>query len=293
MAVSPPTPRIPSLNALRAFEAAARLGGFAFAAEELGVTPGAVAAQIKSLEEEIGAALFVRNARGVELTPVGQRALPGFVDVFDSLGEAVRDLRQDATPHKVHIAALPALAQLWLAPRLPLLREKLPGINVSVTAMEQPPNLKRVPFDLCLFYCAPGMERDVWLLDDELLPVCAPALANSLRQPHDLSKTVCLIDAVWSEDWTRWAKLAMPGTAFVPRGPTFSLYAVAMQEALCGAGVLMAHRSLVSERLANGDLVAPFGFSVPLEEKIGIWIHPVGQRNTTVRNVAKLLYDLD
>lgn len=289
MAVSPPTPRIPSLNALRAFEAAARLGGFAFAAEELGVTPGAVAAQIKSLEEEIGAALFVRNARGVELTPIGQRALPGFVEVFDSLGEAVRDLRQDATPQKVHIAALPALAQLWLAPRLPLLREKLPGINVSVTAMEQPPNLKRVPFDLCLFYRASAPGGGVQLGPDEVLPVCVPSLAKRLRRPRDLNNVPCLTDTAWADDWKVWAQSAMPGESFAPVGPVYSLYSVALQEALSGAGVLMAHRSLVAEHLRQGELVAPFDMSVAIPAKITMWVLPGNSRGNLLGNVMEVL----
>ncbi|WP_420336108.1 LysR family transcriptional regulator [Roseibium sp.] len=274
MAVSPPTPRIPSLNALRAFEAAARLGGFALAAEELGVTPGAVAAQIKSLEEEIGAALFVRNARGVALTPIGRRALPGFVDVFDRLATAVHELRQDAAPHKVHIAALPALAQLWLAPRLPGLRNSLPGVDISVTALETPPNLKRVPFDICLFYSDEIRSDDVWTEADALLPVCAPELAETLTRPGELKSAVCLTDATWKDDWRLWAASAMPGEDFVPKGPVYSLYAVAVEEALNGAGVLMAHRSLVEGHLRSGRLVAPFTQTVPLTQKISMWIQP-------------------
>lgn len=272
MPVSPPTPRIPSLNALRAFEAAARLGGFALAAEELGVTPGAVAAQIKSLEEELGAPLFVRGARGVALTPIGQRALPGFVDVFDRLASAVHELRQDATPHKVHIAALPALAQLWLAPRLPVLRKNLPGVDVSVTALETPPNLKRVPFDICLFYSDEIRGGRGWTGTDEMLPVCTPERAEELTHPRDLKSVVCLTDATWKTDWTVWAASVLPGEEFVPRGPVYSLYAVAVEEALNGAGVLLAHRSLVEGHLRSGRLVAPFPQGVPLEQKISIWI---------------------
>ncbi len=274
MPVSPPTPRIPSLNSLRAFEAAARLGGFALAAEELGVTPGAVAAQIKSLEEEIGASLFVRSTRGVTLTPIGQRALPAFVEVFDSLGQAVRDLRQDATPHKVHIAALPALAQLWLAPRLPMLRERLPDVDVSVTAMETPPNLKRVPFDICLFYTNTTPPGGVQLGSEEILPVCVPKLARKLIRPEDLKTVSCLTDIAWADDWKLWAQRVMPEADFSPDGPVFSLYSVALQEALSGAGVLMAHKSLVLHHLRKGELVAPFKTQVPLTGRITMWILP-------------------
>ncbi|UES36909.1 LysR substrate-binding domain-containing protein [Roseibium aggregatum] len=292
MSVAPPVPRLPSLNALRAFEASARLGGFAQAAAELQVTPGAVAAQIKALEQEIGAALFVRHAKGVRLTATGQRALPGFVAAFDQLGTAVRDLRRDAAPGRIHIAALPALAQLWLAPRLPQLREKLPEIDISVTALETPPNLKRVPFDLCLFYCDSVPDNGIAFAGDELLPVCTPALAKALKQPRDLKEAVCLTDTAWADDWRIWADEAMPGEGFAPRGPVFSLYALAVEEALNGAGVLMAHRSLVADQLAAGTLVAPLAAVVPLQRQICLWTLPASRGKGAAGQVLQALRQL-
>lgn len=292
MSVSPPVPRLPSLNALRAFEASARLGGFAQAAAELQVTPGAVAAQIKSLEQEIGAALFVRHAKGVRLTATGERALPGFVAAFDQMGTAVRDLRRDAAPGKIHIAALPALAQLWLGPRLPTLRKKLPGIDISVTALETPPNLKRVPFDLCLFYCDTVPENGIAFSGDALLPVCTPALARKLSQPSDLKEAICLTDTAWADDWRLWADHVLPGAGFAPRGPVFSLYALAVEEALNGAGVLMAHRALVAEQLAAGALVAPFSTSVPLHRQICLWSLPSSRANGAAGQVLQALREI-
>lgn len=292
MSVAPPVPRLPSLNALRAFEASARLGGFAQAAAELQVTPGAVAAQIKSLEQEIGAALFVRHAKGVRLTATGERALPGFVAAFDLMGTAVRDLRRDASPGKIHIAALPALAQLWLGPRLPQLRKKLPGIDISVTALETPPNLKRVPFDLCLFYCDSVPDNGITFSGDELLPVCTPALAKQLRKPDDLKEAVCLTDTAWADDWRLWAESVMPGAGFAPRGPVFSLYALAVEEALNGAGVLMAHRALVAEQLASGTLVAPFSTTVPLHRQICLWSLPASRGKGAAGQVLQALRDI-
>ncbi|POF32099.1 LysR family transcriptional regulator [Roseibium marinum] len=289
MSISPPVPRFPSLNALKAFEAAARLGGFAPAAEELHVTAGAVAAQIKSLEQEIGAALFVRQARGVSLTPLGQRALQGFIAAFDMLGEAVRDLKRDAAPQKVHIAALPALAQLWLAPRLPAVRERLDGIDISVTALERPPNLKRVPFDLCLFYGSHSPHGSIRFAEDELLPVCTPEVARALKKPWDLKQAVCLTDTAWAGDWSTWAEKIMPGEGFAPRGPVFSLYALALQEALSGAGVLMSRRALVAPYLASGALVAPFSKTAPAGEAISLWLLPTSRRGGAAEQVMEAL----
>lgn len=288
MSVDPPFPRLPSLNALRAFEAAARLGGFAAAAEELRVTPGAIAAHIKALEDDLGAPLFERHSRRVRLTGLGQSALPGFVEAFDRLGMAAQDLRQAAAPGKVHIAALPAIAELWLSPRLPGLREALPGLDVSISALETPPNLKRAPFDLCAFFTdAPPTGARV-LGEDSILPVCAPSLAAKLRTPADLLGQVCLTDTAWEEDWGAWARVAMPGTPLFPRGPRYSLYSLAVAQAVSGAGILMGHRMLVERQLRAGTLVAPFGIEVSLGRVLALWRYGGGSAAITSRIIREL-----
>ena len=256
MPVAPPRPRNLPLNALRAFEASARLGSFVLAAEELGVTSGAIAAHVKALEVAIGAPLFERHTRAIALTQLAHRVLPEFIAAFDALSDATQMLRAEAAPQRVHIAALPAVAQLWLSPRLPALRKVAPDIAVSITAMEVPPNLKRVPFDLSIFY-RPRAEGTA-LDEDVIFPVCAPALAATLKRPRDLREVICLTDAVWASDWAAWMKKAAPGTTFAPRGPIFSLYALAVTEAINGAGVLIGHEALIRNELATGRLVAPF-----------------------------------
>jgi len=284
MAVAPPRPKDLPLNALRAFEAAARLGGFAAAAAELGVSPGAVTAHLKALEAALGAKLFARGPRGVELTALGARALPGFVAAFDALGGAVQVLRAEAAPQVVHIATLPAVAQLWLSPRLPALRAAAPEISISVTAMEAPPNLKRAPYDLSLFY---GGQGEV-LVEDEIFPVCAPHLAARLRAPEDLRGETCLTDASWSGDWGLWATAA--GLAdFVPRGPVFSLYALAVEEAAGGAGILIGHGALVAGHLARGALVAPFGPRLWLPGGLRLWSARALRRGSAAQRVADFL----
>ncbi|OYX45220.1 MAG: LysR family transcriptional regulator [Rhodobacterales bacterium 32-67-9] len=269
MPVAPPRPKSLPLNALRAFEAAARLGGFAAAATELGVTPGAVTAHVKALEDTLGAALFERDARGVRLTALGRRALPEFTEAFDRLGLAVQGLRTEAAPGTVHIATLPAIAQLWLSPRLPGLRAAAPEITISITAMEAPPDLKRAPFDLNLFFRKPGEGRV--LAPDDIFPVCAPALAARLAAPADLAAVPCLTDSAWAEDWQRWAAAALPGQGFTPAGPVFSLYALAVEEAVNGAGVLIGHSALVEAHLASGTLVAPFAERVATGRMLTLW----------------------
>lgn len=266
MAVAPPRPKDLPLTALRAFEAAARLGGFAAASQELGVTPGAITAHVKSLEAALGAVLFERTPRGVQLTALGDTVLPGFTEAFDRLGLAVQTLRNEAAPSTVHIAALPSLAQLWLSPRLPGLRVAAPDISISITAMETPPNLKRAPYDLSLFY---GGDPTGALARDVIFPVCSPALVARLRSPEDLSQVSCLSDSSWVDDWAIWSDAA--GVSFKPRGPVFSLYTLAVEETVNGAGVLMGHDALVASHLASGELVAPFDLKVELDTSLRLW----------------------
>ncbi|MBP6737118.1 MAG: LysR family transcriptional regulator [Rhodobacteraceae bacterium] len=283
MPVAPPRPKDLPLTALRAFEAAARLGGFAAAAAELGVTPGAVTAHVKALEDRLGATLFQRDARGVRLTALGARVLPGFVAAFDALGQAQHALRAEAAPRAVHIATLPAIAQLWLSPRLPALRAAMPEVAISITAMEAPPNLKRAPYDLSLF---PGDQGEL-IAEDEIFPVCAPALAARITCADDLRALPCLFDSAWAGDWALWAAGVMPG--FVPRGPVFSLYALAVEEAAGGAGVLMAHGALVAGHLARGALVAPLPQRVRLGQALRLWSARPLRAGTPVAQVARAL----
>ncbi|MBB4569029.1 LysR family transcriptional regulator [Rhizobium leucaenae] len=288
MSVNPQIRNTLHLNALRALEASARLGGFAQAAGELLVTPGAVAAQIKILEAEYGAALFERHAKGVRLTPLGESVKTDLTLAFDAIEAAARNLRRQAAPHKVHIVTSPALAELWLGPRVPELAASLGSIDISVTAVEEPPNLKRSAFDICLFYID-RLEKGYRLVEEEELePVCIPSLAEQLRHPSDLSSTRCIADVVW-EDWKVWAAAAMPDQPFSPHGPGFSLYSVAVQQALLGAGVLIGRRSLIRQHLESGALVAPFKKTVPLGLKIATWLLPESRNNRAVEGVAEAL----
>lgn len=286
MSVAPPRPPALPLNALRAFEAAARLGGFAAAADELGVTPGAVSAHVKHLEQKLGAPLFERTARGVSLTALALKVLPDLTQGFDALAAACRTLQSEAAPQVVQVVALPSVAQLWLSPRLPGLRQAAPEIEISVTAMEVPPDLKRAPYDLYLFFGdGPGEP----LAPDVIFPVCAPALASKLGQPQDLYAVPCLSDSTWSGDWAAWAAEAMPGRRFAPRGPVFSLYALAVEEAVNGAGVLIGHEALVAPLLASGRLVAPFDVRVRLRQHLSLWSPRPIREGSTVDRVARWL----
>lgn len=256
MTVRPLRPKGIPLNALRAFEAAARLGGFAIAAEELSVTPGAVAQHIKALEDWAGAPLFERRSQGVRLTALGRETSEQFSKAFDALGSATQNLRILAKPKTIHIAALPSIAQLWLSPLLPEIRATLTDMDISVTALERAPNLRREPFDISLFYSAEPAGPDTTLLmEEEIFPVCAPTLAKEIKDEELCQSTTLLHDSNWSDDWRTWFDAQKMDYSQLSKGPNFSLYSLAVSEAKNGAGLLMGHTPLINRDLQDGLLV--------------------------------------
>ncbi|MEQ8710257.1 MAG: LysR family transcriptional regulator [Rhodospirillales bacterium] len=262
MAIIPPRPKFPPLNALRAFEAAARLSGIAPAAEELCVTPAAVSQHIKTLEAWAGTSLFERRSQGVRLTAAGEALAPHFERAFDQLGLAVAKLRSHAPHPTFNIAALPGVAQLWLPDRLPVLRPALSPARLSVFAVETPPNLRRDIFDLSLFIRelpddASHDDTVIVLEEDLIFPVCTPALAANLRTADDLSGHTLLHDSIWSDDWACWAEQTGTLISDTADGLHYSLYSIAIEEAKSGAGILMAHQCLVGRELRSGSLVRP------------------------------------
>lgn len=277
MPVRPPRPHLPPLNALRAFEAAARLGSFSRAAEEIGVTQGAIAQQVRHLEAFLGLTLFRRLPQGVALTEAAQEARPRLSAAFDALALTVQELKASHAGRALTIAALPCIAQLWLSPRLPALQQAFPGLAISISAMEDPPTGRYDNFDLALFYLARPPADALALGEDRLFPVCAPALAHKLRTPADLAGQTLLHDAVWRDDWARWLRHAGAGDVDPGRGPSYSLYALALDAALGGAGILIGRGSLIAPNLADGRLVAPFTDELPSGDRLSMLFPPAGK----------------
>ncbi len=283
MPLKAPRPGLPALNTLRAFEAAARHESFARAAEELSVTPGAVAQQVKALEAWLGTPLFRRLSQGLRLTDGARAALPALTEAFDALGAAVRGLKESVGPDELRVAALPALAQLWLSPRRAALAALCPGGRVSISALEAPPDFARELYDLALFYTErdlPGVEV-IPIAEDLIYPVCSPTLLEGgqpLRRPADLAGQVLLHDAAWRNDWQLWLDRADAGTVDGAAGPDFSLYSLALEASVDGAGVLMGHEALVAPAVARGDLVAPFSLKVATKRRLSLILPETSRR---------------
>lgn len=288
MSVLPNRPKGPPLNALRAFEAAARLQSFVAAGEELGVTPGAVSQHIKAVEAWAQVSLFRRQAQGVSLTAEGRDVVKSFTRAFDEMAEATQTLRNFSPTTEIHIAALPSVAQLWLPPRLGRLRALRPELKISVTAMETPPSLTRDLFDLALFIDTPiGNPEERVLAEDVLFPVCAPALLDS----HAFTDTPLLHDQTWSEDWRLWSEGTGTDVGDPTLGPKYSLYGLAVEEAKSGAGLLMAHGCLIAPLIESGALCRVSEKDVTTGKALVMTLPHASRRRVGLEDIADLLTD--
>ena len=293
MPVAPRRPKGPALNAMRAFEAAARLSSFVAAAEELGVTPGAISQHVKTLEDWAGTALFKRRAQGVELTPAGESIKSDFSAAFDAMARATHALRNLTRETHIHIAALPSIAQLWLPPRLVAIRQAFPANRFSVTALETPPSLRRDLFDLSVFFAPEtGNPDQIVLASDLMTPVCAPSLAAQIKDAGDLQNQTLLHDQTWLDDWPKWANTNGLPSNNMTNGPRFSLYGLAVEEAKAGAGILMGHLSLIEPALKSGELVRLSDIDVPSGQVLALNLPHRSLRRPELNDIAKRLQSL-
>jgi LysR family glycine cleavage system transcriptional activator len=263
---SPASRRLPPLSSLRAFEAAARHLSFTRAAGELHVTQAAVSHQVKALEDWLGLKLFRRQNRNVFLTEAGQAYLPAVREAFDGLAEATRRLRQRDGESKLTVTVTLSFAAKWLMPRLGRFRRLHPEIEFRIDATDRNVDLAREEMDVGLRYGAgswPGLASRR-LLNEELFPVCSPALAAELKRPEDLARHTLLHDEM-RQDWRMWLLAAGVASVDPTRGPSFNNSAMCVQAAIDGEGVALGRSALVAADLAAGRLVRPFAVHLPTE----------------------------
>lgn len=256
-------PRLPPLNALRAFDAAARRLNFARAAADLAVTPGAVSRQIQALEASLGVRLFARGNRAVELTPRGQVYARQVQEAFDRLGLATEQLRGRDPQGPLAICAYPTFAMRWLMPRWRRFHDMHPAIDLQLTTSLAPVEVARDGFDAVVRIgdgSWPG-HGAVWLAAVEVFPVCSPALAAKIKTPADLRRLVLIHSDPRPDDWPRWLNAAGASGVDGARGPRFETMSLAFQAAIEGVGVAMGVGCLLAEDLASGRLVRPLAFS--------------------------------
>ncbi|MDI3561520.1 transcriptional regulator GcvA [Bradyrhizobium sp. Arg816] len=278
------TARLPSLNGLRAFEAAARHLSFTLAASELNVTQTAISHQIRRLEEELGIRLFVRQNRALALTPEARDYLPGVRAAFNDLRLATDRLLRKDDDKVLTVSTLASLAAKWLLPRLTDFQEQHPGIDVRITTSTSLVDFQRDNVDAAIRYGRgqwPGLQAD-WLMADELFPVCSPSLLRGdkpLRQPEDLKGYPLLHTSnANSDDWRLWLTAAgLPGDIARQPGITFDMIFMTIQAAIDGIGVAMGRTSYVQDDIAKGRLVVPFKIALPADAGFYL-VAPEGRR---------------
>ncbi|QNP49826.1 LysR substrate-binding domain-containing protein [Diaphorobacter aerolatus] len=249
---------LPSLSALRAFEAAARLKSFKLAADELSVTPTAISHRIRVLEESLQRPLFIRKVRAVELTPQAEELHLAVRSGFDAINRAVERFRK---PQRacVTVSTTPAFASKWLVPRIAQFQALHPDIDLHLQATNDPVNLEAGSVDLAVRYGLgkyKGLEVSA-LLADEFVPVASPAMARGKRGKPELWP---MIHFEWQREmpvdltWKAWARAARLNSARLQAGIRFSEESHAIQAAVAGQGMALLSRVLVQQELDLGLL---------------------------------------
>jgi len=260
------TQRLPSLNGLKVFWAAARHGSFAKAADELHVTPSAVSLQVRQLEDELGLKLFDRTARGLALTASGQRVLPDVASAFERLQQSFGALRDTDRASMLTVTAAPSFATKWLLPRLNHFLSAHPDIEVSLKATVELADFERSDADIGIRYGRghyPGLVTEL-LMREMVFPICSPDLLAS-KEPTastaDFLATATLLhdDSTDQSEafpgWKMWLRAGGIDGVDWRKGPHFDQSALAIEAAASGLGVALAPAVLVEHDLATGRLV--------------------------------------
>ena len=260
--------RLPPLNSLRAFEAAARHLSFTLAAAELNVTQAAVSHQIKSLEERLGMPLFRRLNRALLLTDAGQTLYPAMSNALDVMATAIDRLHRHDKSGELTITTMDSFAATWLVPRLAKFQKMHHDIDIRITTSDEMVDFSRENVDMAIRYGQgdwPGVFVEP-LMVEEMFPVCSPSLLQSgrpLNTPADLKHHMLLHDDM-RVDWRMWLMAAGEPDIDTTRGLSYQHSNLVVQAAEQGDGVALARSVLVSNSLATGKLVKPFDLALPV-----------------------------
>jgi LysR family glycine cleavage system transcriptional activator len=259
--------RLPSLNALKAFEAAARHESFTRAAEELCVTQGAVSHQVKALEAELGLKLFNRERQRLAITEAGRAYLVVVRDAFDRIAGGTERLLQRQSGGALTVSTSPNFAAKWLVHRLGHFAEAHPEIDLRVSASLHHVDFAREDIDLAIRHgdgAGSGLHV-TRLCAEELFPVCSPKLLNgraALRRPADLSRFT-LLHVNDRQGWSQWLDFAGVTGVSPSGGPILNQASMAIDAAVDGQGIAIARTALAAWDLIGGRLVRPFAMAMP------------------------------
>jgi LysR family transcriptional regulator, glycine cleavage system transcriptional activator len=263
-------PRLPPLNLLKTFEAAARHESFTRAAEELCVTQGAVSQQVKGLEAELGIKLFNRERQRLIITEAGRDYLVVVRDALDWIAIGTERILQRQNAGVLTVSTSPDFAAKWLVHRLGHFVEEHPGIDLRISATLHHVDFAREEVDMAVRHGDgnwPGLDA-VQLSAEQLFAVCSPRLLSSRRRagkPGDILNYP-LIHLDSRTDWTKWMSAAGVENAAVTHGPVLNRASMVIDAAINGQGIALARTTLAAWDLINGRLVRPFSDSLPLSK---------------------------
>lgn len=276
-------PRLPPLNALRAFEAAARHQSFVAAAEELGVTAAAISRHIKGLEELMGLTLFNRHPQSLNLTGCGRAWLPHLSDAFNILESSTARARRQTAPISLAITAHMAFATGWLLPRLDHFRNEFPDVELELFTHTETPEFGQERKWAGAIMSGtgewPGLEAH-FIFSRGLIPVCSPSYLRSrpnVREPSDLLSEKLIFADASAGEWLEW--FASIGIKNLDLGShmRFPTGFLPVQAAMNGLGFALADRSLIDSDLEMGRLVVPFDMPVYIRNTAWYFVYPPGQ----------------
>lgn len=266
--------RLPNLNALKAFEAAARYESFTLAAHELHVTQGAVSQQVKGLEQELGLKLFQRRPRHLVITEAGRDYLSVVREALDHIAIGTDDLQKRQRSGTLTVSTTPNFASKWLVHRLGRFANLHPSIDLRVNATTNNFDFTREDVDVAVWHGdgnLPGFDVQR-LTNEELTPVCSPNLLPGrkvLLSPNDIEHyTLLHLDT--RQDWSKWIDAAKVKAADLSRGPIFNQASMAIDAAVDGQGVALSRTALAAQDIISGRLVRPF--SLALSVHYAYWI---------------------
>jgi DNA-binding transcriptional LysR family regulator len=286
--------RLPPLDLLLAFEAAARHLSFTRAAAERFVTQSAVSRQIRALEDDLGVALFARQHRSLVLTPAGEKLLLACQNMLAQMRRTVAGIRAPAAREVLAISTTPSFASLWLIPRLRGFTQANPQVDVRLDASYEVRDLRADGFDLAVRYQRADAGDGVALFRESMLPVCAPLLIRGkppLKTPRDLhAHTLLQMEGTPGSgmpmEWESW--LSANGVPDLqPRSVlTFSSYNEVVAAALAGQGVALGRRPLIDALLRQRKLAAPFGDARQTAKAYFVLTDPASRARPSVRALA-------
>jgi DNA-binding transcriptional LysR family regulator len=276
---------LPPLNALRAFEAAARLQSVSRAAEELHVTHGAVSRQIRVLEEELGLGLFEKDGRGVKLTAAGLRLRDATSEAFERLRDTCATLRRETEERPFVLGCPGSLLARWFIPRLDRLQRELPELRLQLSASQGELDPRSAEVDATLLFADPPWPADMQVFElapERIGPVLSPRYGNHAQLaaalPEALYAEALLHTTSRPQAWPQWAQAQGLAPEQLHLGQGFEHLYYLLEAAAAGLGVAIAPQTLVADDLRAGRLVAPWGF-VETSGCLALWTRRADPRS--------------